>query len=165
LLKKFVDAAHGKSERIIMRRTSKVQSEHLNYFMDLMKQIEWDLHQEMLDARRVPDAWHEIARGKMRQSKTRITLRLEDDVVKFFRKMGPGYQQRMNDVLSAWMHGRLAGLIKGPDASDIDLELMRVDWRRRLGDQELSDRNLVRGKDGRIFDVEGMRYLEEGEVE
>ncbi len=146
-----------------MRRVGKVQREHQNYFVDLMKQIEWDLHQEMLDQRRVPDAWHEIARGKMRQAKTRVTLRLEEDVVKFFRKMGPGYQQRMNDVLSAWMHGRLAGLIDGPDASDVDLELMRVDWRARLGDQELSARNLVRGKDGRIFDVEEARYLEEGE--
>ncbi|KEJ88858.1 hypothetical protein DSW25_14535 [Sulfitobacter donghicola DSW-25 = KCTC 12864 = JCM 14565] len=103
-----------------------------------------------------------MARGKMRQAKTRVTLRLEEDVVKFFRKMGPGYQQRMNDVLSAWMHGRLAGLIDGPDASDIDLELMRVDWRARLGDRELSERNLVRGKDGRIFDVEAVRYLDEG---
>ncbi|MBB3993293.1 uncharacterized protein (DUF4415 family) [Sulfitobacter undariae] len=146
-----------------MRPAGKIQREHQNYFVDLMKQIEWDLHQEMLNEGRVPDAWHEIARSKMRQGKTRITLRLEDDVVKFFRKMGPRYQQRMNDVLSAWMHGRLAGLIKGPDASDVDLELMRVEWRTRLGDGELSARNLVRGKAGRIFDVEGMRYLEEGE--
>lgn len=146
-----------------MRPAGKIQREHHNYFVDLMKQIEWDLHQQMLDKRRVPDEWHEIARGKMRQAKTRVTLRLEEDVVKFFRKMGPGYQQRMNDVLSAWMHGRLAALIKGPDASDIDLELMRVDWRARLGDRELSERNLVRGKDGRIFDVEAVRYLDEGE--
>ena len=140
-----------------MAARGKVQQEHFNYYVDLMKQIEWDLHREMLDAGRVP----EIARGKARQAKTRVTIRLEEDVVKFFRKMGPGYQQRMNDVLSAWMHGRLAAVIKGPDASDIDLELMRVDWRARLGDQELSARNLVRGKDGRIFDVEGKRYLEE----
>ncbi|MEP1766768.1 MAG: hypothetical protein ABJJ53_09045 [Sulfitobacter sp.] len=69
----------------------------------------------------------------------------------------------MNDVLSTWLHGRLAGLIDGPDANDIDPELMRVDWRARLGDQELSARNLVRGKDGRIFEVEAERYLEEGE--
>ena len=144
-----------------MAARGKVQQEHFNYYVDLMKQIEWDLHREMLDAGRVPEACHEIARGKARQAKTRVTIRLEEDVVKFFRKMGPGYQQRMNDVLSAWMHGRLAAVIKGPDASDIDLELMRVDWRARLGDQELSARNLVRGKDGRIFDVEGKRYLEE----
>jgi uncharacterized protein (DUF4415 family) len=146
-----------------MAARGKVQQEHFNYFVDLMKQIEWDLHQQMIDEGRVPDAWHEIAQGKSRQAKTRLTIRLEEDVVKFFRKMGPGYQQRMNDVLSAWMHGRLAAVIKGPDASDIDLELMRVDWRARLGDQELSARNLVRGKDGRIFDVEGKRYLDEGQ--
>jgi uncharacterized protein (DUF4415 family) len=146
-----------------MAARGKVQQEHFNYYVDLMKQIEWDLHREMLDTGRVPEAWHEIARGKARRAKTRLTIRLEEDVVKFFRKMGPGYQQRMNDVLSAWMHGRLAAVIKGPDASDIDLELMRVDWRARLGDQELSAHNLVRGKDGRIFDVEGKRYLDEGQ--
>jgi len=33
----------------------------------------------------------------------------------------------MNDMLSAWIYERLAGLIGGPDASDVDLELMRVD--------------------------------------
>mgnify|MGYP003387550378 CR=1 FL=1 len=33
----------------------------------------------------------------------------------------------------------MAALIDGPDASDVDLELMRVDWRARLGDQALSD--------------------------
>lgn len=146
-----------------MAARGKIQQEHFNYFVDLMKQIEWDLHQELIDKRRVPEEWHEIARGKTRQAKTRITIRLEEDVVRFFRKMGPGYQQRMNDVLSAWMHGRLAAVIKGPDASDIDLELMRVDWRARLGDRELSERNFVRGKDGRIFDVGAGRYLEEGE--
>jgi uncharacterized protein (DUF4415 family) len=139
----------------------KVQQEHFNYFFDLMKQIEWDLHQEMLNEGRVPEAWHEIARGKPRQAKTRLTIRLEEDVVKFFRKMGPGYQQRMNDVLSAWMHGRLAAVIKGPDASDIDLELLRLEWRQRMGDQELSGHNLVRAADGRIFDVDAAKYLEE----
>lgn len=148
-----------------MAARGKLQQEHFNYFMDLMKQIEWDLHHELLDGRRVPTEWHRIARGKPRQAKTRLTIRLEEDVVKFFRKMGPGYQQRMNDVLSAWMHGRLAALIDGPDAHDIDLEVMRVDWRRRMGDQELSDHNLVRGKEGQIFDVTAMRYMEEEEKE
>ena len=78
----------------------------------------------------------------------------------------PSTKRRASAVASASRSvesGRLAALIKGPDAGDIDLELMRTEWRTRLGDQELSDRNLVRGADGRIFDVEGMRYLEEGE--
>ncbi|MEW9919603.1 BrnA antitoxin family protein [Marimonas sp. MJW-29] len=96
-----------------MTKRGKVQREHFNYFYDLMKQIEWDLHQEVLDAKRIPAAWHEIANAKGQAKKVRLTIRIDADVVRFFRRFGRGYQSRMNDVLAAWMHGRLAGLIDG----------------------------------------------------
>ena len=37
----------------------------------------------------IPDEWHEIAKVKPSQTKTRVTLRLDSDVVAFFRFMGP----------------------------------------------------------------------------
>ena len=67
----------------------------------------------------MPQAWHEIAKSKGQAEKVRLTLRVDGDVVRFFRRFGKGYQQRMNDVLAAWMHGRLAGIIERPDAEDV----------------------------------------------
>ena len=34
--------------------------------------------------------------------KTKITLRLDESVAKFFRAMGPGYQARINRILGTW---------------------------------------------------------------
>ncbi|QUJ75496.1 BrnA antitoxin family protein [Sulfitobacter albidus] len=140
---------------------SPVKQAHRNYFNNLMMQIEWDLHQTLLDEKRIPDDWHKIARGRMPQKKTRITLRVEEDVVKFFRRMGPGYQQRMNDVLAAWMQGRLAALIDGPDARDLDAEAFGSITRPRLGDVELLSRGLARDADGVVRDMETGEAVEE----
>lgn len=38
-----------------------------------------------------------------------MTLRLDADVLKFFRSMGPDYGPRINDVLRSYIHARLAG--------------------------------------------------------
>lgn len=47
-----------------------------------------------------------------------MTIRLDADVVKFFKAMGTGYQTRINRVLRMFMHYRLAGVINGPDTTD-----------------------------------------------
>jgi uncharacterized protein (DUF4415 family) len=46
-----------------------------------------------------------IARQGLPQSshKTAISLRLDDEVLEWFRTQGPGYQTRMNAVLRAYM--------------------------------------------------------------
>lgn len=36
-------------------------------------------------------------------AKTPVSLRLDSDVVEFFKEQGPGYQTRMNDVLRAYV--------------------------------------------------------------
>ena len=36
-------------------------------------------------------------------AKTPVSLRLDSDVVDFFKEQGPGYQTRMNDVLRAYV--------------------------------------------------------------
>jgi uncharacterized protein (DUF4415 family) len=37
------------------------------------------------------------------QGRSKLTLKLDAEVVKFFRAMGLGYQARMNHALRAWM--------------------------------------------------------------
>ena len=142
-----------------MAKRGKVQQEHFNYFTDLMKQIEWDLHQEILDAKRIPPEWHEIAKEKGQAEKVRLTLRVDADVVRFFRRFGRGYQARMNDVLATWMHGRLAGLIDGPDLDSVWVQ--EVDDRRQMpGDSDLMDRGFYRRADGRLWDMEKGEIVE-----
>lgn len=67
---------------------------------------------------RIPGRWHQIARERSPGRKMRITLRVEADVVRFFKSLGEGYQARMNDVLAAWVDGRLAGFIDGAETRD-----------------------------------------------
>lgn len=141
-----------------MAKRGKVQREHFNYYFDLMKQIEWDLHQEVLDAKRIPPEWHEIAKAKGQPEKVRLTLRVDADVVRFFRRFGRGYQARMNDVLAAWVHGRLAGLIDGPDMESVWVK--DLDDRRHMpGDSELIDRGYYRRADGRLYDLERLEIV------
>ena len=89
-----------------------------HYMADVMRRLEWDLHQKILTEGRVPDAWHEIARTRGESRKVRVTLTVEADVLKFFRSLGEGYGPRMNLVLASFMHARLAGLLEGGETMD-----------------------------------------------
>jgi uncharacterized protein (DUF4415 family) len=44
-----------------------------------------------------------------RHEKTTITMRVDEDVVDFFKRGGPGYQSRMNAVLRAYVYARRGG--------------------------------------------------------
>jgi hypothetical protein len=47
-----------------------------------------------------------------------LTMRVDEDVVRFFKSMGAGHLVRMNDVLRSFMHARLAGVLRGADTVD-----------------------------------------------
>jgi uncharacterized protein (DUF4415 family) len=98
----------------LKRQTAK-QRAHTTYMMDVMRRLEWDLHNTIELTGRIPEAWHEIATATPRSPGLRVTLRLEADVVKFFKSMGEGYGPRINDVLKSYMHARLAGVIRGAE--------------------------------------------------
>lgn len=90
------------------------QRKHHYYMADALRRLEWDLHNHLFKARRIPDEWHEIS--SMRESATmRVTIRLDEDVVKWFKSMGPKYQPRMNAVLRSFMHAKLSGLVNGEE--------------------------------------------------
>ncbi|MEJ6397247.1 BrnA antitoxin family protein [Yoonia sp. 208BN28-4] len=54
----------------------------------------------------LPEEWKDIALTPV-PAKTRVTLRLDADVARFFRKLGKGYQETLNDVLRSFMLARL----------------------------------------------------------
>jgi uncharacterized protein (DUF4415 family) len=55
------------------------------------------------DWRDVPRNWAESAEAVMPQPKQLLSLRLDQDVVRWFRDQGPGYQTRINAVLRVFM--------------------------------------------------------------
>lgn len=90
---------------------------HHYYMSEAMKRLEWDLQNHLLDERRIPADWHDIATRKS-SAKKQLTVRFDEDVVSFFKSAGPGYQARMNDVLRAFMHMKLGGFLHGEETID-----------------------------------------------
>jgi uncharacterized protein (DUF4415 family) len=91
------------------------QRAHMTYMMEVMRRLEWDLHNTIEMTGRIPAEWHEIATAVPRSHRVKVNLGLEADVVKFFKSMGAGYGPRINDVLRSYMHARLAGVIRGAE--------------------------------------------------
>lgn len=90
---------------------------HYHYMADAMRRLEWDLHHKIEATGRVPVEWHEIAQEEGRVGTERIGLRLDKDVLRFFRSLGLGYGPRINRVLRTYMHARLAGVIRGAETA------------------------------------------------
>ncbi len=55
------------------------------------------------DFRDVPADWVATAEAAMPIPKRLLSLRLDADIVDWFRRQGPGYQTRMNAVLRAFV--------------------------------------------------------------
>jgi len=51
----------------------------------------------------VPEDWYESAKAVMPTPKKLLSLRLDSDVVDWFKQQGPGYQTRINAVLRAFV--------------------------------------------------------------
>jgi uncharacterized protein (DUF4415 family) len=98
-----------------LRTQSPRQRAQMTYMMDVMRRLEWDLHNTIELTGRIPEAWHQIATATPRSAKQRVCVALEADVLKFFKSMGEGYGPRINDVLRSYMHARLAGVIWGAE--------------------------------------------------
>lgn len=101
----------------LTRMTAK-QRENYHYMADAMRRLEWDLHNHIEATGRVPAEWHEIAKERGPRKKKLTTMRLDEDVLRFFKSMGAGHLPRMNEVLRSYMHARLAGVIRGAETVD-----------------------------------------------
>lgn len=109
------------------------QKLHFQYCYDRLKQLEWDVHQRVARDEAIPEAWREIARQAPRAKKVRISMWVEEDVVKFFKSLGHPYQPRMNDVLKGFMHAKIAGLTRETEFLELAFHLADTDPRPELG--------------------------------
>ena len=56
----------------------------------------------------LPDDFWDAAEVVLPPPKQAISLRVDEDVLEYFRGLGPGYQTRMNAVLRAFMKGAIS---------------------------------------------------------
>ena len=79
---------------------------------DELKQMQIDLTSNWID-RSLPKDWNGIAlRVRVSPPKEKVTLRLDADMVRWFRKLGPGYGRRINAVLRIYWDALICGRIK-----------------------------------------------------
>ncbi len=98
-----------------MTLTEKKRAAHFHEMAERLRKLEVELHHPWAGERAVPAAWSAIAQRPTTGRKARVTLWVEEDVLKFFRALGPLWSTRMAEVLSTFMHARLAGVVKGPE--------------------------------------------------
>jgi len=78
-----------------------------------MHRHEIDLNTQKLFHEHFPDDWHSLEdKYPDRPKRTRITARFDEDVVKFFKRSGAGYQAKMNEVLRTYMFARLSKYVE-----------------------------------------------------
>ena len=66
-----------------------------------------------------PKGWHSVEdKYPDRPKRTRITARFDEDVVKFFKRSGAGYQAKMNEVLRMYMFARVSKYVEARGERD-----------------------------------------------
>lgn len=66
------------------------------------EQLERDIASDP-DFNDMPEDWYKSAEAVMPVSKKLLSLRLDADIVDWFKQQGPGYQTRINAVLRAFV--------------------------------------------------------------
>ncbi|WP_299838820.1 BrnA antitoxin family protein [uncultured Jannaschia sp.] len=98
-------------------KLTKTQKGHVNDMIGAMRRFEWDMHMQVARAGRIPPEWQEIWESR-RPEREHVTARIDRDVMKMLRSMGPNVGGRINDILRAFVHARLGGLIEGRDLAE-----------------------------------------------
>ncbi len=93
--------------------------EQYHFLATAHKRVEWEIANTLWRGWGLPAAWNEIATGPRHGRRVKVTLLLDEQVLKFFKVMGRGYHARINDVLKIWMYARLMKLVNGPESRDL----------------------------------------------
>jgi len=137
-------------DKTVRARMTTRQRRHHYFLIDLMKELNYDLHHRLQAGLfALPQGWQQIADAPQRGVKERMTLRLDSDVVKFFRGTGQGFQSRMNDVLRCYMHARLSDLLQDGARYRDYIDDEEIERRPLVGDTEDLFNRAFGRKDGR----------------
>lgn len=103
-----------------MQRSAAARRANAHHMAESMRALDAEMGAKLAQCGRIPDAWHEIARRRDEPRRERVTIALEEDVLRFYRSMGRNYAGRINEVLRAYMHARLAGLLQGAETVEAE---------------------------------------------
>ena len=94
--------------------------------------VESDPDAKLLDA-----DWFEKAQVvNPSAEKKRITIRLDEDIIEYFKQQGSGYQTRINDVLRAFILSKQ--WVETPKAAGLEEGEDVVILKRKIGQRDLS---------------------------
>ncbi|MEM9716508.1 MAG: BrnA antitoxin family protein [Pseudomonadota bacterium] len=86
----------------------------------------------------LPPEWDDIDLSEYAAPKKgKLTLRLDEDIISFFRGMGPGYAKLVNRVLRTYMTGRISNALFVREQS-ISVDELVIGYRHK-STQELQD--------------------------
>ncbi|WP_135505624.1 BrnA antitoxin family protein [Roseovarius aestuariivivens] len=113
--------------------------------MEELRRLQEHLTESWID-QSLPEEWSGMeSREPIARAKTRVTIRLDADMVRWFRKLGPGYQTRINQVLRLYWLGLIEGKISahwdeeaaGPRfAKYLDRQMELLRQQREIEDEE-----------------------------
>ena len=84
-------------------RTIAQEKAHLEMMREL-EALAIDVHDWKLRQALIPDDWHGIEESTpVKPRRKKVTLALDEDVVRWFQKSGQGYHRRVNAVLRTFM--------------------------------------------------------------
>jgi len=95
------------------RKRSKTEERHLAQMEAGLERLELQFGEFEMCQRLVPPAWHAMDLfAPVAPPKQPLTLKLDADMVAWFRALGRGYQCRMNAILRAYMDAVIAKVIE-----------------------------------------------------
>ena len=100
-------------------KRSKTEEQSFNRMLGALGEQMEEIDRLKRSAELIPPGWHRVAReAPVTPPKTKVSLKLDDDMVAWFRSLGRGWQPRMNAVLRAYMHAVISKAVKGAEAGD-----------------------------------------------
>lgn len=102
----------------MLPRMSRKARENYHYLAETLREVEFHLRGRIDGSGLIPPEWDEIARMRGPMPKVKVNMWVDGDVVKFFKGMGRGHTTRMAEVLRAYRHARLAGVLRGAEGVD-----------------------------------------------
>ena len=82
----------------------------------------------------VPEAWDTLEQDiDVEEPKLKMTLLLDESVVKFYRAMGKGYQARINRILATFAQMRIAQVRRLDEMMEKEIERIAEMRQTRLG--------------------------------
>ena len=100
------------------KRTKKEEVAHLE-MLQSMHRIKIEMENDQLIRESIPRGWISLEDTyPPRPKKVRVTAGYDEQVVKFYRSYGPGYQAKMNEVLKLFMLARISKRIEASNDRD-----------------------------------------------